>query len=369
MPDNIPPSQPLPLSEPLPGGYRRFVMPGLFVLLLFGVLIYRRPAKKTISESLQTWVFRGRIFGTSYMVKIVTHKKDNATKLQLQKQFSAKLREVDLIMSTYKKNSELSRFNRSKSLKPRKVSSALLHVIKSAQKISILTGGAFDITIGPVVNVWGFGPKKRIKPPSASRMAAAKLRVGYTKLRFNAKHHTIQKKVPSLYVDLSAIAKGYGVDVLGWTMEKAGFSNYMAEIGGEVRARGHNAQRVAWRVGIEKPISGLQRYVQLVVPLHNMSMATSGNYRNYITVSGKRVSHLIDARSGQPVSHNLASVSVVHPDCMTADALATAFYVLGPKDGLKLAEQQKLAVLFLVRQGKSFTSRSSSYFKALLRRR
>lgn len=356
-----PPS--VPLSEAYPGGLRRFALPGLFVIALFIALVYRTPA----GPARQMVAFKGRIFGTTYAVKVVVGRKRHKKLDQkaLQQKVHKALQAVDGQMSTYNKASELSRFNKSKSTKPIKISKALAKVLQEAQRINKLSGGAFDVTIGPVINAWGFGPNKRIKPPGKEVLAKAKEKVGANKLTLDPQTPTLQKSTPDLYVDLSAIAKGYGVDVIGMTLEAEGFGDYMVEIGGEVRARGLNLLKVPWRIGVETPTSSPQRRIHQVVSLRNTSMATSGNYRNYIMVNGKRISHIIDARTSQPVSHQVASVTVLHPDCMSADALATTFFVLGPKEGIALAQKHQLAILYLVPKGNTFISIASKAFKEM----
>lgn len=348
------------LDEPGALGFRRFFLPAVFVLGLFIALFLRRPDK---GKLIKEWVLQGRIFGTTYTVKLV----DKASKDNLVTDLKAKidkaLSAVDWQMSTYKKKSELSRFNQSQSTGPFKVSKDLIKVLQESQRLNKLTGGAFDITVGPIVNAWGFGPNKKLKPPSTDVLKAAQARVGSQKLKVLVNNASIQKSQANIYVDLSAIAKGYAVDAVGQLLEGLGFSRYLVEIGGELRARGTNRRKQAWRVGIEKPDGGKQD-VQFVVPLRDASMATSGNYRNYIMVSGKRVSHIVDPRTSQPVAHNLASVTVVHPNCMTADALATSLFVLGPEKGLALAEKMKWAVMFLVPKGKTWVKKESKAFQA-----
>lgn len=365
QPADSPSSPPPPLSEPFPGGARRFLLPGLFVLGLFAVLIYRRPS----ADKPQQWVYKGRIFGTTYAVKVIGSKKFSKSKDKLASQITAKLNEVNRQMSTYKKDSELSLFNRSKSIKPVKVSKALARVAQIAKGVHKKSGGAFDVTIGPVINAWGFGPKKRKNPPSKEELDVAKKSIGSDKLTVDLAKATLQKSIPGLYVDLSAIAKGFAVDAVGKVIEKAGFKRYLVEIGGELRARGQNLRGHSWRVGVEKPDGGRQQ-VQLVVPLKNASMATSGNYRNFVMVKGKRVSHIIDARTASPITHHVASVSVIHEDCTIADAWATTLFVLGHKAGLELAKKEKLAVLFLVAdsKGKGFTSHATDSFSKLLKK-
>ncbi len=360
---------PLPSSAPLaseieePGalGFRRFFLPAVFVFGLFIALFLRRPEK---GKHWKEWVLQGKIFGTTYTVKLVDQASKDNIIADLKPKIDKALFAIDWQMSTYKKKSELSRFNQSKATTPFRVSPGLMKVLEEADRIHALTQGAFDITVGPLVNAWGFGPTKKLNPPSSEVLAKAKLRVGAAKLKLNGQTSSIQKLRADIYVDLSAIAKGYAVDAVGRLLESLQMKNYMVEIGGEVRARGKNRMKRAWAIAIEKPDGGKQD-VEIVAPLRNASMATSGNYRNYIMLSGKKVSHIIDPRNAAPVSHNLASVTVIHPECMTADALATAFFVLGPREGLKLAEKHKLAVLFLVPQGKTWKKIASSAFKSV----
>ncbi len=358
---SVPPSTST-LSDPNSPGLRRLIVPSVFVLLCFGLLFYRRPSP---APQHVYWDLKGAIFGTTYLVKLRAPAKGPSQQALHQRLHKA-LEAVDWAMSTYKKQSELSRFNASASTDAIKVSDALFRVVAAAQKVSRLSQGAFDITVGPVVNIWGFGPHKTIKPPESAVISAARARVGYQKLVLDAKARTLRKSIPSLYLDLSAIAKGYAVDVLAENLDSIGVLHYMAEIGGEVRTRGVNAQGKIWRIGVERPTDGLDQQVQSVVPLRDAAMATSGNYRNYIMVDGRRVSHLIDARTASPVSHDLASVSVIYADCMMADALATALYVLGPEEGLKLAKAHQWAVLYLVPKGKGFARLASPAFETLL---
>lgn len=349
------------IDEPGALGFRRFFLPAVFVLGLFIALFLRRPDK---GKHWKEWVLQGKIFGTTYTVKLVGQASKDNIVADLKPKIDKTLSTIDWQMSTYKKKSELSRFNQSQNTTPFKVSKDLLKVLQEAHRIHTLTQGAFDITVGPLVNAWGFGPNKKLNPPSSDVLSKAKARVGATKLKLDVEKSSVQKSRADIYVDLSAIAKGYAVDAVGRLLESLQLKNYMVEIGGEVRARGKNRKKRAWAIAIEKPDGGKQD-VEIVAPLRNASMATSGNYRNYIMVSGKKVSHIIDPRNASPVGHNLASVTVIHPECMTADALATAFFVLGPDAGLKLAEKHKLAVLFLVPKGKTWDKVASSAFKAV----
>lgn len=321
---------------------RRFVFPALFVLALFVALWMRRPDDPGASQ----WAFTGDAFGTSYAVKVVPEE-GGAEQAAIQAVIAAEIALVNAQMSTYQDDSALSRLNVDSSTGPMAISSELLEVMQEAQRVHGVSGGAFDVTIGPLVNAWGFGPDL-VKPPTDEALKAAKVRVGMDKVTLDATGMTVTRKAPGVYIDLSAIAKGYAVDRIGSAIEGLGHGRYLVEVGGEVRARGANRKGAPWSVGVEHPDGGAQDVAERV-PLKDRSIATSGNYRNSRLVDGKVVTHILDARTGEPVSHGLGSVSVVHPSCMTADALATALYVLGADEGHALAERLGVAALFLTR--------------------
>jgi len=197
------------------------------------------------------------------------------------------------------------------------------------------------------VDAWGFGPEPAAAPPDEATIERLLEDHGYTHLELDAGDLTVRKDNPRLRCDLSAIAKGYAVDRVALRVEKLGLRDFMVEIGGEVRVAGRNAEGQAWRIGVERPDGGGRPWA--AVALTDGAMATSGDYRNYYERDGVRISHTIDPRTGRPITHALASVSVIHPSCMTADALATALNVLGPGEGRELVEREGLAALFLVR--------------------
>jgi thiamine biosynthesis lipoprotein len=269
-------------------------------------------------------------------------------------------RELDLVnaqMSTYLPDSELSRFNRTEPAVWMSVSGELVEVVDAATEISELSQGAFDVTVGPLIDLWGFGPDGAISaPPTPEAVMAARQRVGYRHLE--TRHSpTGLLKHRMLTVDLSAIAKGQGVDRLGGKLEDLDCTDFLVDIGGEVTGRGVNASGRTWRVGIEVPDPARYGAVQRVVVLDGVSVATSGDYRNFVDLDDGRYSHTIDPRTGRPVEHTLASVSVVHPSAMWADGLATALNVLGPEVGFELAEREGLAALFLIRRAAAFEER------------
>ena len=216
--------------------------------------------------------------------------------------------------------------------------------------MSDLTGGAFDITVGPLVDAWGFGPPGH--PPAAPAEAdLARLRdqVGWQQVAVDAAGSTIRKRAPRVSADLSALAKGYAVDQVAELLAREGFSNHLVEVGGEVRAGGRSARDETWRVGIERPSAGPPA-VYRTVALSGQALATSGDYRNTYLLDGLRVSHTIDPHTGRPVTHALASTSVIDPLCVRADAIATALMVLGPDDGYALAVEQNWPAFFIVRR-------------------
>jgi len=332
-----------PPPEDQPSALRRWVLPGLFVGILFATVFIRRPAPeqpRAITE------ITGLTMGTTSTVKIVTGPLEVAAQQAVQREIEATLTQVNAEMSTYQADSELSKLNASTLTAVQPASAPLHAVLTEALHIGRLSHGAFDVTVGPLVNAWGFGPDGEQTPPDAETTAALRLRVGLDKLSLGA--GTVTKARPDVYIDLSAIAKGHGVDRIAATLESLGHSEYLVEIGGELRARGLNRTERHWRVGIEKPDPEARALMEIVA-LDDASLATSGDYRNFYEKDGKRISHTIDARTGRPIEHRLASVSVVHPSCATADGMATALNVLGPDEGYALALEQNLPALFIVR--------------------
>ncbi len=259
----------------------------------------------------------------------------------------AELKSVDAQMSTWRTDSELSRFNAAPAGTPVPVSAELAHVVSVAQELARQSDGAFDVTVGPLVDLWGFGVRDRQGVPSDEEIAAAVRAVGFRSLEVAREPPALRKWVDGLRIDLSAIAKGHGVDRLATLFDSAGCTDYLIDIGGEVRVRGRNPERVPWRIGVEIPGEGRSG---LVLGLSDAAVATSGDYRNFRLVDGALFSHTIDPRTGRPVAHDMASVTVLADTATRADGLATLINVLGPEDGLAFAERRGLAVLALVRR-------------------
>ena len=306
-------------------------------------------------------VFTGATMGTTFTVKVLVEP-GIADLNTLGAAIQAALDDVDAKMSTYKPESELSRFNRHDSDTPFPVSAETAEVFRIALEVSRQSGGAFDVTVGPLVNAWGFGPETRSDtPPDEERLARLRESVGYQHLAIDEQDRLIKKK-PDLYCDLSGVAKGYATDRVAQAIEEHGGMNYMVEVGGEIRVRGHNAAGTPWRIAIEKPVTGAAGSYQQVLSLEETALATSGDYRNYYVEKGQRLSHTIDPRTGRPIAHALASVSVLHPECARADAYATAILALGPEDGYAFALEHNLAVLLIIHDGDAFITKTTPAF-------
>lgn len=278
----------------------------------------------------------------------------------------AELRAVNAEMSTYIADSELSRFNAGPLDTWLPVSAALVEVVDASLSLSRMSEGAFDVTVGPLVNLWGFGPEARHGLPDAATIAAAQARVGYAALSAQTEPPALRKS-KDVYVDLSAIAKGHGVDRVVHRLQQSGCGDLLVDIGGEVRARGHNPDGNPWRIGVEVPDPARTGAVQRVVRVADAALATSGDYRNFFDADGRRYSHTIDPKTGAPVTHRLASVTVVHESTMWADGYATLIDVLGPDAGLEFAKRHDLAVLLIVRTDAGFEERYTPAFTMLLR--
>ena len=280
-----------------------------------------------------------------------------------------RLDEMEGRMSHYRADSELSRFNRARTTEPRPMSRETLGVIAEALAASRASGGAFDVTVGPLVAAWGFGPEGRARAaPAEARLAEIRSRVGFGLLEVDPAASTLRKLREDVVIDLAAIAKGYAVDAIASLLGEFGFDHHLVEIGGELRARGTNEAGAAWRVAIERPVPGIPE-AQRIVPLSDAALATSGDYRNFYDLDGVRVSHTIDPRTGRPVTHGLRSVSVIAVRCAPADARATALHVLGPDDGHALAVEQGWAALFVTDDGAGrLVERETPAFTAAVRR-
>ncbi len=270
---------------------------------------------------------------------------------------AAVLDAVNADMSTYLPESTLSGFNRGSVGVWLPVSADLVEVVEAARGLSELSDGAFDVTVGPLVNLWGFGPDGApAQRPEPARVDSVRAKVGYGYLESRRAPPALLKST-DVYVDLSAIAKGFAVDRIAQTLLELECSDFLVDVGGEVRAFGANPQGGAWRIGVEVPDADSLGAIQRVLRISGAGLATSGDYRNFIEMDGERFAHTIDPRTGYPVEHRLASVTVVHESAMLADGYATLLNVLGPEDGFALAERLGLSALFLIRTPNGFEER------------
>ncbi|OOS00444.1 thiamine biosynthesis protein ApbE [Canicola haemoglobinophilus] len=312
----------------------------------------------------------GKTMGTTYHIKYIDEGKAKLNSEQIYQGIEAILQDVNAKMSTYIPDSELSLFNKNPEVNtPIEVSADLARVVAEAIELNQITQGALDVTVGPVVNLWGFGPEKRVeKAPTAEQIAERKAWVGIEKVKLTQKNDKffLTKSVPQLYIDLSSIAKGFGVDKVADYIAEQGITHYLVEIGGEIRANGHNAENKAWQIAIEKPTFDGTRSVSQVIGLQDFAMATSGDYRNYFEQDGKRFSHEIDPKTCQPIQHNLASITVLSKSSMTADGLSTGLFVLGAEKALEVAEQYNLPIYLTVKTTQGFENKMSSKFAEIL---
>lgn len=308
----------------------------------------------------------GEAMGTTYSVKLRLPAALGAAEAQnLEDAVAAAIDDVNQKMSTYLDSSELSRLNRLDEPGGVEMSADTIAVFEEARRIGELTDGVFDVTVGPLVNAWGFGPADRREELSDAEIAQLQALTGWERIEIDKAAGMIRKDRAGVYCDLSAIAKGYAVDRVSETLQEMGYGDHMAELGGEIRVHGVNLSGDPWRIAVEKPSPDGGRAIQRVLPLENQAMATSGDYRNYYEKDGKRFSHEIDPRTGRPVEHRTASVSVVHPSCATADAWATALIVLGEDAGFAKAVEQDLAAVFIIREDGGFVERATPAFDRL----
>lgn len=288
---------------------------------------------------------KGSVFGTFYSI---TYQSDE----DLQKEIENELKKVDETLSMFNEQSVISKVNRNEKTE---LNDMFIQVVELAMQVSEETEGAFDITVAPLVNAWGFGFKSGVHP-TPHAIDSMKALVGYKKISLNMRKKEIEKKDPRIMLDCSAIAKGYGSDVVGTFLKRRGIENYMVEIGGEVVTHGVNERRVPWRIGVVKPTDDTLSFdneLQTVLNVANKSMATSGNYRNFYYKGGKKYAHTIDPKTGAPVQHSLLSATVLADNCATADAYATSFMVMGIERAKAVLERHPELMAYFIYSDKN----------------
>ncbi|PRY76599.1 thiamine biosynthesis lipoprotein [Yoonia maritima] len=309
----------------------------------------------------------GLTMGTTYNVAIADAPRF-VSQSDVKTAVDGALATVNQQMSNWDANSEISRFNAQTSTDAQVISAELAEVMTAAETVHLASGGRFDTTLGPVIELWGFGADDHsLSTPNEASLLAAQAKSGHANT-LRVTPGALQKTQPDANIYLAAIGKGYGADLVGRALEQLGVHNYLIEIGGDLYASGHNADGTAWQIGIETP-EAHGRGVLDVVSVSNVGLASSGDYRNFFEQDGQRYSHLIDPRTGRPVTHNTASTTVLAENAMLADAWATAFHIIGQEEGLVLAEELDLAVLFTQHNANAnahgFTTTASSRFTAL----
>ena len=306
-------------------------LPFLTLLIVGTILIIRQQHVMPYQKNA------GLIFGTTYNI---TYQSDE----DLHKEVLAKLKEVDGALSMFNEKSTITKINNNEDVTP---SEMFTDVFQLAQEISQETNGSFDITVAPLVNIWGFGFKKG-EEPSKHAIDSLKALIGYQKVGYNGKR--IVKKDPRITLDCSAIAKGYGADVVARLLDEKGIKNYLIEIGGEVVTKGISEKRVPWKIGVTKPTEDPTETgdLQTVLNVTDKAMATSGNYRNFYYKGGKKYAHTIDPKTGYPVQHNILSATVLCDECARADAFATAFMVMGLERAKKVLEKNPDLMVYFI---------------------
>jgi len=309
------------------------------------------------SKKVDIYNFKGSTMGTYYSIKIAANSLDEE---QMKIQIEVILKEVNQVFSTYIKDSEVSRLNDYQGDGPVSITPVMKDLILLSKQINKSSDGFFDPTVGPLVNLWGFGPGGKRKKPSDKEIKNMMSSIGIENISIQG--NQLSKRTPGIYLDFSSIAKGQGVDDVGLVLESKGLKDYLVEIGGEVRARGKKPDGSLWAIGIETPSEVLGQTIQKVVHLNNQSIATSGSYRNYLKYGNDVFSHTISPKTGKPITHKLLSVSVISENCANADGWSTALMAMGPEKGLEKANELGLKAYFLVKDKDKFKEMSTTNF-------
>lgn len=328
-------------------------MLSVFVL---GLAIYLTACSDDRAESIR---IVGSTMGTTYHITVVDPAK--LSKTQLQVAIDQRLVDLNQQMSTYISDSELSVFNSASVNSWQVVSDDFFKVLLTSLELGWLSNGAFDITVGPLVELWGFGRDQHDDAlPDPKQIQALLAELGFQHLQLDISTSSVMKQQP-VAIDLSAVAKGYAVDQIAKLLSDSGSHNYMVEIGGEIRVKGHNPHGKLWRIAIEEP-DGRLNGIHQAINITDQAIATSGDYRNYFEIDGVRYSHTISPKTGYPITHNVASVTVISDESAFADGLATAINVMGAEAGLKLANEHKFAVYLIIKTDNGFESLYSQAF-------
>lgn len=300
--------------------------------------------------------------GSTYSIKYVRHA-DLADADKVRRQVEGILGEIDQQMSTYRHDSDIERFNAMPANSCRKMPAAVLELVRVGEQLSEQSEGSYDLTVGPLMNLWGFGPQGREeKVPASDALSEVMQRVGHQHLRIDGQRLC---KDAAVKVDFNSIAAGYAVDAIAARLDALGIHDYLAEVTGELKAKGRKPDGSPWRIALEAPRDD-QQVAERIITVDGYGVSTSGDYRNYFLQDGRRYSHTLDARSGAPVLHDLASVTVIHPSALMADGLSTLLLILGPARARDYAQKHEIAAFFVLRADTGFVSRTSQAFEQLV---
>ncbi|MHA6234123.1 FAD:protein FMN transferase [Pseudomonas fluorescens group sp. PF-69] len=303
--------------------------------------------------------FGGPTMGSTYSIKYVRHASLPAA-ADVRVEVEKILADIDRQLSTYRSDSDIERFNDLPANRCQKMPASILKLIRVGEQLSEQSEGSYDLTVEPLLNLWGFGPQGREeKVPAEQALAQARQRVGYQHLRIEGDQLC---KDAAVEVDFNSIAAGYAVDTIAARLEALGIHDYLAEATGELKAAGKKLDGSPWRIALEEPRDD-QQVAERIVAVDGFGLSTSGDYRNYFEQDGRRYSHTFDARSGAPVSHSLASVTVIHPSALMADGLSTLLLILGPERGWDYAEKHDIGAFFVIRADTGFVTRTSHAFE------
>jgi thiamine biosynthesis lipoprotein len=305
--------------------------------------------------------FDGPTMGSRYSIQYVRHSSALGPKA-VQAEVENILAEVDRQFSTYRSDSDIERFNDLPANRCQKMPASILKLVRVAEQLSEQSEGSYDLTVEPLLNLWGFGPQAREeKVPTAQALAEVRQRVGYQHLHIDRDQLC---KDAAVEVDFNSIAAGYAVDTIAARLEELGIHNYLAEATGELKAAGKKLDGSPWRIALEEPRDD-QQVAERVIAVDGYGVSTSGDYRNYFEQDGRRYSHTFDARTGAPVSHTLASVTVINPSALMADGLSTLLLILGPERGWDYAEKHDIGAFFVIRADTGFVTRTTQAFERL----
>ncbi|WP_242487341.1 FAD:protein FMN transferase [Pseudomonas sp. TH15] len=305
--------------------------------------------------------FGGPTMGSTYSIKYVRHA-GGPDSSQVRREVEGILADVDRQMSTYRSDSDIERFNDLPANSCQTMPAPILELVRVGEQLSLQSEGSYDLTVEPLMNLWGFGPQGREeKVPSAEALAEVMKRVGHGHLRINGDQLC---KDAAIEVDFNSIAAGYTVDTIAARLEALGIHSYLAEATGELKAVGKKLDGSPWKIALEEPRDD-QQVAERIINVDGYGVSTSGDYRNYFEQGGQRYSHTFDARTGAPITHNLASVTVIIPSTLMADGLSTLLLILGPERGWDYAEKHNIGAFFVIRADTGFVTRTNQAFERL----